>query len=108
PGHRVDVRGATQRVDAVAVGLPGQQVLEGGLGRGGGVLAGQRPQQGDADGAGVEVGGMRPGDPVAGRVLAGERVVGDARCGRVRVAALVDVAGLVDQEVVADVTPALD
>src|SRR5262249_56790407 len=100
----VRVERAALRVDPVARVDPGDQALEGAPGGRRRILVRERTEERDPDRARVVALRVRGGDAVPVQVLAGRRLTGRVLA---RVPALVDVAGLVDQEVVADVAPAL-
>src|SRR5205823_3023095 len=92
-------------VDVVAGRLPGQQFHQGVEGRGRGlVAAGVVTEHGDAGRPGVDRLGVGSDDAPAGVVLPGGGLAGPVRAGE---PALVDPALLVDEEVVADVVPAV-
>ena len=96
-------RGA-QGVDPVCARLPGQEISQRASGRRRGVLTGKGSQKCDPDGARIEPERVSARDTVAVRILAAKGVYG---AGVVRVPPFVDPPGLVDEEVVSDVTPAL-
>ena len=104
PRHRVDVRRRAVGIDAVALRLPGDQLLERRTGGGGDVLIRERAHHRDPDDTGVELEGVGTGHEQPGGVLAGRDLAG--RVGS-RVTTLVDTATRIDQEVVADVGPTL-
>ena len=86
------------------IGVVGQESLQAAERRLGRLLVGERAQQRDSHRTGVGVEGVGSDNAVVVDVLAGGRL---ARVVLPGPAALVDVPGLVDQEVVTDVVPAL-
>ena len=101
--QRVVVDARTERVDPVTSGLRREQALECRPSRRCRVLGHERAQERHADAAPIVLAGMGALDTVAGPVLAG---VDLALVVLSRVPPLVDVARLIDEEVVADVAPA--
>src|SRR6185503_4114281 len=87
----------------VALELPGEQPVERGTGRRGRLDCLEVAEQRDPNRADVVALGVDAANDVPREILAGMRLAGGVVAG---VPALVDAAGLVDQEVVADVAVA--
>ena len=100
----VRIERGSKWVDPVPLGLPCEQSFERVSRLRRGLLVGESSKQRDADRPRVVSLRVGARDAVAGQILSGRRLT---KSEVARVAAFVDVAGLVDQEVVANVAPAL-